>query len=166
MGHPDSTLDKKYSIEEWLALEEATGIKYEYHFGEIYAVCQGELKPGEVTDMAEGTIAHTIICGNAFRSLENHFEENDGDYQAFISEIKIEIDKAGRYVYPDTLAVCGDVQESTTTVGAVLNPALVIEVTSASTIEYDRVGKFKYYTSLPSVQQYAVVSQVGPLVTL
>ena len=152
MGQPQIKKDK-LSIAEWLELEQSEGVRYEYHNGEVFA-------------MAGGTLTHTVISGNAFRLLENSFIDKDKDCQAFISDLKIEISKKGRYVYPDTLAVCGEVDESKSVTGAIPNPVLVIEVTSKSSEAYDRNGKFHFYTSLPSVKQYMIVSQTGPFVTL
>ncbi len=152
MGQPQVKNDK-LSIAEWLEQEQSEGVRYEYHNGEVFA-------------MAGGTLKHTVISGNAYRLLENNFIDKDKDCQAFISELKIEISKEGRYVYPDTLAVCGKVEESQSVPGAILNPVLVIEVTSKSSEAYDRDGKFHFYTSLPSVKQYMIVSQAGPFVTL
>ena len=39
---------QNYTIEEWKAYEEATGIKHEYIDGGIYAMSGGTLKHGEI----------------------------------------------------------------------------------------------------------------------
>lgn len=148
--------DKKYTIEEWLELEKATGRRYEYHYGEVF----------EVMDMAGGQLNHSRISGNAYRAIENNFELLDSDCEALTSEVKIQVEEAGRYVYPDTLAVCGELEESEDIVGCILNPVLVVEVTSQSSESYDRLEKFEYYTALPSLKQYMIASQNGPYVTL
>ena len=41
----------------------------------------------------------------------------------------------------------------------ILNPALIIEVLSESTSDYDRGDKFKAYRSIPSFQEYWLVEQ-------
>lgn len=38
------------------------------------------------------------------------------------------------------------------------NPALIVEVLSRSTEEYDRGDKFEHYKSLPSLRQYVLAS--------
>lgn len=40
-----------------------------------------------------------------------------------------------------------------------LNPAVIIEVLSESTEQYDRGKKFQYYRSIATVQEYVLVSQ-------
>lgn len=146
-------LQDQLSILEWQELEQTGEVRYEYHHGEIFA-------------MAGGTLNHTRISGNAYRAIENNFEATESDCQAFTSELKIEIEQEGRYVYPDTLAVCGEIAESDKVKGAILNPVLVVEVTSKSSESYDRTGKFEFYTSLPSLKQYLIASQYSPFVTL
>jgi Putative restriction endonuclease len=41
----------------------------------------------------------------------------------------------------------------------VTNPTVIIEVFSESTERYDREEKFGYYRTLPSLQEYVLVSQ-------
>ena len=141
------------SIEEWLALEESTGERYEYHFGQVFA-------------MAGGTINHTRIARNAVVALDNHFTDNGKNCEAFQAELKVEINEEGRYVYPDTQAVCGDVEESENVTGAITNPRLVVEVTSESSGDYDRGAKFRYYSRLPSVREYLILEQTQMAATL
>jgi len=49
---------------------------------------------------------------------------------------------------------------------AVVNPVLLIEVTSRSTEEYDRTTKLDHYRSLASVREVLFVSHAEPLLTL
>lgn len=152
MGQPIPK-QKDYTIEEWLALERETGERYEYHFGEVFA-------------MAGGTLNHTRIGRNALYELENHFRQSDKSCEAFQSDLKVEIKPNGRYVYPDTLAVCGDIDESDKVTGAVKNPILVIEVVSESSGAYDRGVKFRYYRQLPTVLEYLILEQKEMAATL
>ena len=45
-----------------------------------------------------------------------------------------------------------------------LNPVVLFEVLSPSTEDYDRGGKFKHYRTLPSLQEYVLISQDRPLI--
>jgi len=152
MGQPK--IEKKHlSISEWVELEQSGDLRYEYHLGEIFA-------------MAGGTIHHTMISSNAAFEVENHFRSTNKNCIALNSEAKIEINKDKRYVYPDTLAICGEVKESEHIKGAVTNPILVIEVTSESSGAYDRGVKYKYYKRLPSVKEYLILEQAKYEATL
>jgi len=41
----------------------------------------------------------------------------------------------------------------------VLNPCLIVEVLSKSTRDYDRSDKFRYYRSIPELQEYVLIDQ-------
>ena len=142
---------ESYSLEDWLALESdresnMDGIRYEYHFGEVFG-------------MAGGYLDHSIISGNAHFLLKSHFKNSGRKCIAFNSQVKIEISPRGRYVYPATVAVCSDPEESTHVKGSITNPTVVIEVMSPSSEVYDLNKKFDYYSSLPSVREYLVIAQ-------
>jgi Uma2 family endonuclease len=47
-----------------------------------------------------------------------------------------------------------------------VNPVLLVEVTSASTEEYDRGDKLRHYKRLASVREVLFVSHRGPELTL
>jgi len=49
---------------------------------------------------------------------------------------------------------------------AVVNPVLLVEVTSASTEDYDRGEKLRHYKGLPSLGEVLFVSHRGPELTL
>lgn len=145
MGQPQVE-KQKYSIEEWLALEESTGVRYEYHFGEVFS-------------MAGGTSNHGTIADNTFFETEAHNRARGGKCRSLSSEFKTVISEKGRYVYPDTAVVCGEVDWSDTVKGAVKNPILVVEVVSDSSEGYDRGEKFRYYRRLPSIKEYLILDQ-------
>jgi Uma2 family endonuclease len=141
------------SLADYLALERCGDTRYEYHFGSVYA-------------RAGGTIRHTLISGNAFNSTKNALRGKKRDCLTFNSEIKIEITPGGRYVYPDAAVACPPLQESEQLTGAITNPILLIEVLSEHSEGYDRGDKFKYYRTLPSLQEYLLIAQDKPAVTL
>lgn len=129
------------------------GIRYEFHHGEVFAV-------------AGGSISHARISSNSFFELESALRSNHADCETFTSEAKLEISPAGRYVYPDTLVICGDVIESKEVVGSITNPRLVIEVISKSSEDYDRGIKFDWYRKLPTLREYLIIEQDQPKVNL
>ncbi len=141
------------TIEAWLALEQETGVRYEYHLGEVFA-------------MAGGTLDHTRIGKNTTVELENHFVRSGKNCEAFPAELKVEISPKGRYVYPDTVAVCDEVENSEIVTGAIRNPILVVEVTSESSEAYDHGAKFRYYRRLSSLKEYLILEQAEPVATL
>lgn len=59
------------------------------------------------------------------------------------------------YRYGDISALCGKPRfEKIGGVDVLTNPALIIEVLSASTESYDRGDKFSAYKSIPALREY------------
>lgn len=142
---------KRYSLEEYFALEEKAEEKHEYHKGKIIAT------PG-------GTISHNKISGNILHTLEAWIDEQNLPYVVLNSDTKVRIEKYNRNVYPDVLIVCEKVQYWGGRKDIILNPKLIFEVASESTSDYDKGNKFVLYRSLPSFKEYVMISQFRPLV--
>lgn len=132
------------TLDEYLALERAGDVRYEYLDGEAFA-------------MAGGTPQHAAIAGNILRHLGNVLR--DRPCQVFTSDAKVAIDATGLYTYPDVTVVCGPLATAPTVQHAIANPLLLVEVTSDSTEDWDRGGKFAHYRRLSSLREYLVVSQ-------
>jgi Uma2 family endonuclease len=141
---------KRYTLEEYFALEERSEEKHEYHNGKLKI-------------MAGGTIPHNKIAVNIARSLDNWIEENNLPYVVLGSDTKIRIEKYNRNVYPDVLVVCEKVQYWEGRNDIIVNPLLIFEVISESTEGYDRSNKFDLYRTLPSFKEYVLISQFKPL---
>ena len=140
------------SLQDYLRTERSTDTKYEYHDGQLFA-------------MAGGTIAHSLICGNSHTALDNAAEDR-GTCVAFNSEMKVEIRPNGKYVYPDAGLACPTLDESKHLTGAITNPCVIVEVTSSDSGDYDRGQKMFNYFALPSVQEYLLIDQEEPFVTV
>ncbi len=142
---------KLYSREEYLILEEQAEYKSEYEYGKIKA-------------MSGGTINHGIIGANISLAMGNSENIRTGDCILINSEVKVFVEKADAYVYPDAMVICGNIQSHDLDEQAVVNPTLVVEVLSKSTEGYDRGRKFQKYQSLSSFKEYMLIDQYIPLV--
>ena len=140
-------------IDRYLALEATDQLRYEYHAGAVYA-------------MSGGTIQHAKLCSNVLGMLREALRTKGKNCFAFTSEVKIEIERANRYVYPDAAVVCGEIKESNAVAGAIRNPRVVVEVLSDSSGAYDRGAKMRYYLSLPTVKEYVLIEPDRPHVTV
>ena len=137
---------RRYTTEEWLALEAKTGMRYEYLDGELL----------DITAMAGGTIPHTKACGNVQRRLGNAVEKAGKGCYAFNEGMKLHVDRYNRYYCPDASVVCGEEEEGPVT-GSYTNPTLVVEVVSPSSYKRDLGKRFKHYRSLESLRDYVLV---------
>lgn len=142
---------RRYSLEEYLALERESEVKYEYWNGEIFA-------------MSGGTLAHDQITGNVFDSLRTKLRGTD--CRVFTNKMQIKVPAAPPYRYADESVVRGKIEvERFNGNDILLNPVLIIEVLSPTTEAFDRGDRFSYYKSIPSFREYLLVAQHRPHAT-
>jgi Uma2 family endonuclease len=138
------TEQRYYSIEEYLALEEAADYKSEYIDGEIFP-------------MAGGSTNHNRIAGNFYAVLNFAFKTED--YDVFMSDVRLWIPKKRIYTYPDVMLVVGKPEYYNNRTDTITNPRVIIEVLSPSTKRYDRSKKFEAYRTIPTVEEYLLLDQ-------
>lgn len=139
---------KKWTPEEYLAAERCALSKHEYFGGEIFA-------------MAGASERHDTISANVTTALSNALK--GGPCRPHTSDMRIHIPATGLYTYSDGLVVCGS-RFTDSTRDTLENPAVIFEVLSDSTEAYDRGRKFDNYRSIPSLEDYVLVSQHAVLI--
>jgi len=137
---------KYYSPKEYLELEEKSDTKNEY-------------LDGEIIPMAGGTTNHNQIAINFCRAFP--LTIGDRDYYIYINDVKLWIPDYRFYTYPDLMIIEGKPVYQSENNNIVTNPKIIIEVLSDSTKNYDKTEKFRAYRSLPSLQEYILISQSG-----
>ena len=142
------TKNKKYTPEEYLALEEKAEFRSEYNDGEIIA-------------MAGSSLNHARIIRNIDRSFGIKLSQN---CESITSEIKIRVENYRKFYYPDISIFCGKPVFYEKRNDTITNPTLIIEVLSDSTEAKDRGEKMLAYRTLDSLQEYVLVSQSKPIV--
>lgn len=135
---------RRYTPEEYLALEDAAETRSEY-------------RNGEIIPMTGGTTNHNRISLNLAGSINLAFAQ--ADYEVFMADVKLWIPDEQVYTYPDVMVVAGAVDYHNRRNDIILNPRVIIEVLSKSTEDYDRLGKFALYRTIPSFQEYVLVNQ-------
>lgn len=119
---------RRYSLEEYLALERESEVRHEFWNGEIFA-------------MSGGTLGHDHIMGNVFDSLRMSLRAKD--CRVFTNNMQIKVPAAPPYRYADGSVVCGKVEvERFNGNDLLLNPVLIVEVLSPTTEAFDRGDKF------------------------
>src|SRR5215213_2260514 len=131
--------NKKYTIEEYLEMEETSQEKHEYYQGEIFA-------------MSGPKVPHGIISGNTFGTLFNELKGRP--CRPFNGEHRIHIEKNTLFTYPDIFVVCGEIETLNNDDWNILNPRVIIEILSPSTRGYDHGLKFQLYRDIPSLKEY------------
>jgi len=135
---------KTISAEDYFEREETAFEKSEYYHGEIFV-------------MSGASVNHNLIVSNAIFSL--YAKLSDAGCFVFPSDIKVELDPARHYAYPDISVVCGEIAYGAGRNDIITNPKVIIEVLSESTRDYDRGGKFAAYRELPSLTDYIMIEQ-------
>ena len=140
---------QKMSVEEFLDFAESSEERYEY--------IDAELIP-----MTGGKLNHFRIINQLQVLLESLLP--DSDCEGLGSGMLVRVGD-GSLLAPDVIVVCGEPDtESDTRI--LLNPIVVVEVTSPTPIDRDRVLKREYYGDVSSIQAYLVVDQHRALVEL
>ena len=134
---------RQLTVEEYLAFDEASEIQYEY--------IDGELIP-----MPGGSGPHNLIV--AYSSSALVVALSDRNCFVFGSQMRIGID-ATKYLYPDVSVVRGEPAYADENKVILLNPTVVVEVISPSSIDRDRVTKVELYGTVPSIQGYLILDQ-------
>ncbi|MFP5042428.1 Uma2 family endonuclease [Parasediminibacterium sp. JCM 36343] len=138
---------KVYTFEEYLALEEADGIRYEFFNGEVFA-------------MAGGSINHFRVARNVSDALRQLFEPK-GCY-VFQENVKLQLEENNYYMYPDVMVSCNE--EDLKASQFICHPTIIVEVLSETTSEYDHVVKLQRYIRTASLKYYLLVSQKYPTI--
>jgi Uma2 family endonuclease len=138
---------KRFTIEEYFEHEARADYKSEYYGGELFA-------------MAGASVAHNDIVTNLIGELREALRGTACRVMPSDMLIKCPTDL---YTYADALMVCGEREVlKHRGLDTLLNPSVVFEVLSESTESYDRGKKFEHYQSIPTLQEYVLVSQDRP----
>ena len=113
--------------------------------------------------MAGGSPDHAALAAAVIRIIGARLPPA---CRAYTSDLRIRIPSTGLSTYPDVSVVCGRTQRAQDDSLAVVNPVLLVEITSTSTEDYDRGEKLRQYTLLPSVRDILIVSHREPRLTL
>ncbi len=138
--------------EEYLAREREAERKHEY-------------LDGEVTLMSGASRWHVLIVTNIVRELSTQLKESP--CLVFSTDLRVRTGEAGLYTYPDVAVVCDEPRYLDDHFDTLLNPALLVEVLSTSTRDYDgrefdRGEKFACYRTLDALEEYVLIDQEAP----
>jgi Uma2 family endonuclease len=129
-----------YTVEEYLALDEASDVRHEYYHGEVYA-------------MTGASLRHNRIVRNGCVALQTRLAQT---CEVFVDGALVKINE-GVYFYPDLVVSCSE--EDLQADRVLQHPAVIIEILSPGTADYDRTTKMRLYQQLPSLQHYVIIRQ-------
>ena len=144
-----TALKKRYTPEEYLALERAAEFKSEYFNGQIFA-------------RAGATRQHCRISANVV--IEVGRQLRDTPCEVFGSDLRVKVAPTGLYTYPDATIAYGEQRFEDQELDILLNPKVIFEVLSKSTEAYERGKKFDHYRQIATLTESVLISQSEPLV--
>ncbi|MCE2473714.1 MAG: Uma2 family endonuclease [Anaerolineae bacterium] len=112
--------------------------------------------------MTGGKLYHFVISRNIVVLLSRLLA--DTDCLVLPGGMLIRVGVAS-LVAPDVSVICGEPETEADT-RILLNPTVVVEVISSSSINHDRVVKRDFYESVASIQAYLIIDQHRPLAEL
>ncbi|MBI2895477.1 MAG: Uma2 family endonuclease [Deltaproteobacteria bacterium] len=144
-----SAAASKFTEAEYLALERASDRKHEFVDGAIVA-------------MAGARPPHNILAANVTAVLvllarSRGCVTMSGDQRVHVPSTRL-------YAYPDVTVACGERRYNDDQPPSLLNPTLLVEVTSETTEDFDRGAKFLHYQAIASLREYLIVSHREPRV--
>ncbi len=134
---------KKYTPEEYLAMERLAEFKSEYYKGEVFA-------------MSGASRQHNVITINFIGLLLSKLRGKS--CRPYGSDMRVHVPLNSLYTYPDISVVCGNEEFLDQEFDTLLNPSFICEVLSPSTADYDMGGKFTLYRAIESLKEYWVLS--------
>jgi len=139
--------DEPISLEEYLEREQESEERHEYVDGWMVA-------------MVAASWSHSAITSNIDRTLGNQFL--DTNCRTASRGLKVALPVADKNAFPDLVVVCGGPEFDPNQSNLLLNPRIIVEVLSPSTMDYDRGEKFAHYRQIDTLQEYLLVAQDAP----
>lgn len=132
----------KVSPAEYLERELLEDWRHEYDDGLIFA--REEATKEHVT-------LNTNLIGEIGRQLKG------SSCRAFSAQMRVKVLQANAYRYPDLSVAC-DPQFENDVLDVLINPTVLVEIASPSTMMNDRKRKWNQYRTIPSLQDYVMIS--------
>ena len=133
----------KMSPVEFLQWERKQEYKHEYVGGEIFA-------------MAGASVNHNRILTNLIVSVGSHLKGKVCNI--YPSDFRVAVKSKNSFFYPDATIVCGELQFDDENIkDTVKNPAVIFEILSPSTEDYDIGKKLFFYMQIDSLKQYIIL---------
>jgi len=138
--------DKIYTVEEYLELEKTSEVRHEFVYGKLIPMS------GESKDANDIALNCAIFLRQALLPK---------GFKVFVQSVKVQVDEQGLYRYPDVVVTPKSDDADT---HIVMQPKLLIEVTSENSAARDRVTKLREYARMESLQHYLIIDQYEMLV--
>ncbi|MEP6926089.1 MAG: Uma2 family endonuclease [Ginsengibacter sp.] len=118
--------------------------------------CKHEYVGGEIFAMAGASVNHNRILSNIIGRSWNHLQGKECN--VYPSDLRVAVKSKNSFFYPDATIVCGELQFDDENIkDTVKNPAVIFEILSPSTEDYDIGKKLFFYMQIDSLKQYIIL---------
>ncbi len=139
----------RMSLEQYLALEETSETRHEFHDGEVYEMESATFRHQQIGTQFHGGVRPALKA----RGCEIHSQGT-----------RVATSRKGLYTYPDYVIMCGQPKFWDTDPDTLSNPNVLVEILSPSTMDYNLGTKFRLYRDLTSLEEYVTIHQDEPLI--
>lgn len=115
-----------------------------------------EFLDGMILAMAGGTPDHAALAMAVGASLNRQLEGKK--CRVYSSDLRVRVLATGFAGYPDVTVVCNKLERDPEDANTATNPAVVVEILSPSTEQYDRGEKLRQYQQVPSLSHIVLVA--------
>ena len=137
-------LHPSYGLDEYAEVEASSELRF-------------ELLDGQLVAMAGGTLEHADLIAEVAALLRASFAETP--CHVTTSDLRVGHDPSSFRAYPDIVVRCQPPETSPLPPkDTLLNPTIVVEVTSDRTEAYDRRKKLSAYTQIEGLTAIVIVS--------
>jgi Uma2 family endonuclease len=133
----------RFSFRQYLTVDDGSPVKHEFLDGMILA-------------MAGGTPEHAALAAAVTHSLMRQLEGKK--CRVYSEALRIRVRATGFAGYPDVSVVCGKLDVDPDDANTATNPAVVVEILSPSTAEYDRGEKLRQYQQIPALRHAVLIA--------
>jgi Uma2 family endonuclease len=130
------------TLTQYYAMERDTAERLEYRNGEVRAM--GGAQP-----------EHNAICANLIGELRAALRGSG--CRPFTSDQRVKVNAGSPYLYPDVTVACKPEYTAINGLRTLINPVLIIEVTSPSSAQDDRGAKFLQSQTIAGLTHYVLV---------
>jgi Uma2 family endonuclease len=138
-----SKSEKIYTVEEYLNFEQRGANRHEFHGGKILAT-------------ASASRRHNLIGSNTIIALGSRLRGHK--CEIYINGMRVKMSDFD-YCYPDVIIVKGEPKFEGNELDILLNPTIIVEILSRSTLYYDKTEKLESYLKMDSVREYLLVKE-------
>jgi Uma2 family endonuclease len=144
---------QRLSVEEYLRLEDESDRRHEYIDGQIFEVNRPMLR-------------HHLIVGNVVGYLYEQLRSSQCKVFSSNVRVRLRVAQCDIVYIPDVVVACGPFTQEALDLQYLTEPTVAIEVFSPATEDIDRREKLLNYRQIPSLEEYVLVAQWSPRVTV